>query len=62
MQHPDITMIERTGYPSLYQEDEADIYCCECGGRIHDEDEVYECKTHATLCEDCLKMLHRKRW
>lgn len=35
------------------------IYCGECG-RCLDGKETYECRTHAILCEDCLKLLHKR--
>ncbi len=35
------------------------IYCGECG-RCLDNEDTYECRTHAILCEDCLKMLHKR--
>jgi recombinational DNA repair protein (RecF pathway) len=34
--------------------------CCECGRVIPPTEDTYECRTHSTLCEDCLKMLHKK--
>ena len=60
IEHPDITASRATGYPSWYEPEEECIRCCECGRIIPDDKEVYECNTHATLCEDCLKLLHKK--
>lgn len=60
IEHPEITMVMVTGYPSWMQENEDVIRCCECGVEIYDDEEVYECRTHETLCLDCLKMLHKK--
>ena len=56
LQHPEITWVERTGYPSWNQP--RDIRCDECGDTI--EDEVYEDEYHETLCLDCLLKLHLK--
>jgi hypothetical protein len=36
------------------------IRCCECARIIPDKADSYECKTHRVLCEDCLKMLHKR--
>lgn len=58
--HPEIDWIERTGYPSWMQEDENEVRCDECGRIIEEWDDVYECRTHSTLCLECLKMLHKK--
>lgn len=58
LEHPEITWAERTGYPSFNQP--MAIYCCECGNDITDED-IYEDEEYASLCENCLKRLHRKR-
>lgn len=55
--HPEIESLERTGYPTWAQDTEPDR-CCECGRVIYGE--VYECRTHETLCLECLKMLHAK--
>ena len=59
LEHPDITSALRTGYPSWNQPHA--IYCCECGCEITD-DNVYEDRCHAYLCEYCLLMLHKKDW
>ena len=60
MQHPEITWIERTGYPSWMQpkEDES-IYCEECGKDITHKD-VYEDEHHTHLCAECLLYYHKK--
>lgn len=42
------------------QEDYTEVYCNECGRKIKPNEDTYECRTHSTLCEDCLKMLHKK--
>jgi hypothetical protein len=63
LQHPDITKVERTGYLYGDQEEEHAPYCCECGKLLrYEEEEVYEDNRNSVLCEDCLKMLHRKYW
>lgn len=36
-----------------------DCYCGECGRLVNDK-YTYECRTHSILCEDCLKMLHKR--
>lgn len=56
--HPEIISIQRTGYPTWNQPEGE--YCCECGKRILEDEDTYECRTHKILCEDCLKMLHRR--
>lgn len=58
MQHPEITWIERTGYPSTNQPKYH--YCEECGERLEDR-EIYADTTHEFLCKDCLLTLHEKR-
>jgi hypothetical protein len=35
-------------------------YCGECGRVIKSNEDIYECRTHSLICEDCLKMLHKK--
>jgi hypothetical protein len=60
IEHPEITCTNRTGYPSWKQEDDDELYCCECGRVIKDDEDSYECDSHAVLCEDCLKMLHKR--
>ena len=56
MQHPEITWIEKTGYPSWNQPKE--IYCEACGDFI--DGEIYEDEGHEHLCLDCLLKLHLK--
>lgn len=34
--------------------------CGECGRVIPPGEDSYECKTHRVLCEECLKMLHKR--
>ena len=34
--------------------------CCECARVIKEDEDTYECRTHRVLCEDCLKMLHKR--
>lgn len=59
--HPVIRSLEATGYPPGVSDEETKVYCGECGRELHPDDEdVYECRTHAILCEDCLKVLHKK--
>ena len=57
LQHPDISWIERTGYPSWAQPKER--HCEKCGCELY-LDETYEDHDHDFLCEDCLLKLHRK--
>lgn len=57
IQHPEITWVERTGYPSWNQPIE--IRCDNCGGII--DDEVYEDEYNESLCLDCLLSLHLKK-
>jgi hypothetical protein len=57
LQHPEITWIEETGYPSWCQPKE---YHCElCGDELY-VDEIYEDINHDFLCEHCLLKLHHK--
>lgn len=58
-EHPDIEWATRTGYPSYAQPKY--VHCCECGDELA-YDEVYEDEKYFTLCEYCLKRLHRKVW
>lgn len=60
LQHPDIEMALKTGYPSWKQPQP--IYCDNCGEEINDSDEVYTDRFHEYLCLDCLKRLHTKGW
>ena len=57
LQHPEITWIENTGYPSWAQPKE--YHCEECGCELY-FDEIYEDFYHDFLCEECLLKLHRK--
>lgn len=59
IEHPEITMIERTGYPSYAQPES--FYCEECGDDITDDDK-YEDENHEYLCQRCLLYLHKKEW
>ena len=59
LQHPEITWIEKTGYPSYAQPRRT--YCQECGRDITDED-VYEDYVHDYLCRECLLYFHKKEW
>ena len=48
LQHPDITRIERTGYPrTTYYNDEPTRECSICGVTISEEQSAFK------LCEDC---------
>lgn len=58
--HPEIVSAMRTGYPTWNQPNDDVEYCCECGRRIKEDEETYECHSHRILCEDCLKMLHKR--
>ena len=55
--HPEVEWIERTGYPSWNQPESE--YCEKCGDCL-DSEYVYSDSIYDTLCEDCLKLLHRK--
>lgn len=57
MQHPEITWIENTGYPSWYRNHQ--IICEWCDRDITDQD-VYEDENYKCLCERCILRLHRK--
>lgn len=59
LEHPEITHIRNTGYPSYYQDEQ--VYCEYCGRDITDEDR-YEDESHDNLCERCLINLHRREW
>lgn len=37
-----------------------DERCFECGRVIPDGEDSYECRTHLVVCEECLKMLHKR--
>lgn len=55
--HPEIQSAERTGYPS-WNRAPGFIYCDECGSEITCD--IYEDERHSFLCEECLRMLHKK--
>ena len=57
LEHPEITHIRRTGYPSYYQD--VQVYCEYCGKDITDQDS-YEDADFENLCRGCLLYLHRK--
>ena len=59
IQHPEITWIESTGYPSYAQPET--IYCEECGSDITDDDK-FEDENHENLCKGCLLYFHKKEW
>jgi hypothetical protein len=63
IQHPEISWIEATGYPS-WKQDEPTVMCCEkCGDELYlEEGEVYEDTDYGydCLCSHCLLALHRK--
>lgn len=58
IEHPEISWIERTGYPSFAQPQE--MVCENCGEDITDED-WYEDENYDYLCKHCLLTLHLKR-
>ena len=57
IEHPEISWIRKTGYPSYDQPKE--VYCQECGKDITDE-VWYEDETHEFLCDNCLLYFHKK--
>lgn len=57
IEHPEISWIERTGFPSFRQPE--NVYCEECGKNITDDD-WYEDETHDFMCKECLLFFHRK--
>lgn len=59
MEHPDITRIRNTGYPTLYEEDEEYLECEICEEQIFDE--CYQDEDHDVLCSYCLLQRHRKK-
>lgn len=59
MQHPEISWMERTGYPSYAQPE--NVFCEYCGRDITDDD-VYFDEDHSCLCESCLLDFHKKEW
>ena len=58
MDNPMVTWIERTGYPQGFNDDT--YYCGECCKELSED--MYEDDKYEYLCEDCLLMLHKKRW
>lgn len=59
LEHPDITAAIRTGYPKR-AEPEVPYYCGECGEEIDEDEDIYSDRLYDCLCEDCLKLLHRR--
>lgn len=59
IEHPDITMIRRTGYPSNCEEED-EVYVCEVCENEIDYDDVYE-DGGEILCRHCLLERYRKR-
>lgn len=59
MEHPEVEMVYRTGYPSWNQP--KSYYCEECGKNLDDE-EIYADGAHEFLCKECLLILHEKSW
>lgn len=58
IEHPEISWINNTGYPSWLQEDE--LHCCACGRKFDVCDDVYEDRLNDYLCLECLLRLHKK--
>lgn len=58
MEHPEITRIRNTGYPTLYEEEEY-LECEVCEEEIIEE--YYQDEDHEVLCSCCLLMRHRKK-
>lgn len=52
IEHPDITAMERTGYPT-FVDDDAYIYCDQCGRLIKRGESYYNVFGH-DICCDCL--------
>lgn len=52
MEHPDITMALRTGYPKPYKENI--VICTRCGREIRSKETVYAWGSDA-LCEECCR-------
>lgn len=59
IEHPDITMARRTGYPRRYVEEE-EIFVCEVCENEIDDDDVYE-DGGEILCRHCLLDRYKKR-
>ncbi len=57
IEHPEISWIERTGYPSFRQPEK--VYCEECERDITDE-RWYEDEHHEFICAECLLFFHLK--
>lgn len=60
IEHPEITWIERTGYPSYAQYTQPTEINCEYCGEVIEEDDSYIDTYYDYLCEDCLLKLHRR--
>lgn len=53
IEHPDITSMERTGYPTFMDENDSYIYCDQCGRAIERGESYYHVFSH-DICCDCL--------
>lgn len=53
IEHPDITAMERTGYPTFMDDDYSHIYCDKCGRLIERGESFYNVFSH-NICRDCL--------
>ena len=60
IEHPEITWIERTGYPSYAQYTQPTEINCEYCGEVIEEDDSYIDTYYDYICEDCLLKLHRR--
>jgi len=59
LEHPEISWVLETGYPSYNQPKE--LRCERCGDII--EEEIFEDEDYEILCMDCLLDLHlSKNW
>lgn len=59
MEHPEITRIRNTGYPTLYEDDEEYLECEQCEEQILDD--AFQDEDYDVLCLHCLLQRHRKK-
>lgn len=53
VEHPDITAMERTGYPTFMDDDYSHIYCDHCGRALEHDERYYHIRGE-NICLDCL--------